>query len=204
MITRILLFCISCLLWASCGNSGQNYVIEGTLPSVKYDGEWIYLVPMENAPGRVDSVKITNASFSFSGQGEEMRVLRLRHLLRIYIQELLVVTEPGTIHVKADSVGSVTGTPQNDALQKWKEGREKKQEAYHFIRTGLRNATGKDSLHLIRIRDSLRMQEQETNFLFLKEQGNNTLGTFMRKMVRGSLTEEQQKLLDESLQKEIH
>jgi len=26
----------------------------------------------------------------------------------------------------------------------------------------------------------------------------------MRKMVRGSLTEEQQKLLDESLQKEIH
>ncbi len=51
-----------------------------------------------------------------------MRVLRLRHLLRIYIQELLVVTEPGTIHVKADSVGSVTGTPQNDALQKWKEG----------------------------------------------------------------------------------
>ena len=165
MKTRILLFCISCLLWASCGNSGQNYVIEGTLPSLKYDGEWIYLVPMENAPGRVDSVKITNASFSFSGQGEEMRVLRLRHLLRIYIQELL---------------------------------------AYHFIRTGLRNATGKDSLHLIRIRDSLRMQEQETNFLFLKEQGNNTLGTFMRKMVRGSLTEEQQKLLDESLQKEIH
>ena len=80
---------------------------------MKYDGEWIYLVPMENAPGRVDSVKITNASFSFSGQGEEMRVLRLRHLLRIYIQELLVVTEPGTIHVKADSVGSVTGTPQN-------------------------------------------------------------------------------------------
>ena len=185
MKTRILFFCISCLLWASCENSRQNYVIEGTLPSV-------------------DSVKITNASFSFSGQGEEMRVLRLRHLLRIYIQELLVVTEPGTIHVKADSVGSVTGTPKNDALQKWKEGREKKQVAYHFIRTGLRNATGKDSLHLIRIRDSLRMQEQETNFLFLKEQGNNTLGTFMRKMVRGSLTEEQQKLLDESLQKEIH
>ena len=122
MKTRILFFCISCLLWASCENSRQNYVIEGTLPSVKYDGEWIYLVPMENAPGRVDSVKITNASFSFSGQGEEMRVLRLRHLLRIYIQELLVVTEPGTIHVKADSVGSVTGTPQNDALQKWKEG----------------------------------------------------------------------------------
>ena len=179
MKTRILLFCISCLLWASCGNSGQNYVIEGTLPSVKYDGEWIYLVPMENAPGRVDSVKITNASFSFSGQGEEMRVLRLRHLLRIYIQELLVVTEPGTIHVKADSVGSVTGTPQNDALQKWKEGREKMQEAYHFIRTGLRNATGKDSLHLTQIRDSLRMKACRRKYIEWGAAGIGALALFL-------------------------
>ena len=204
MKTHFLFFCIGYLFWVSCGNSGQNYVIEGTLPSTKYDGEWIYLVPMENASGRVDSVKIANASFSFSGEGEEMRVLRLRHLLRIYIQELLVVTEPGTIHVKADSLGSVTGTPQNDALQKWKEGREKKQTAYRFIRQGLRTAAGEDSLHLVQMRDTLRKQEQEMNFLFLKEQGNNTLGTFMKKMLRGSLTEEQQKQLDESLQKEIH
>lgn len=204
MKTHFLFFCIGYLFLASCGNSRQNYVIEGTLPSVKYDGEWIYLVPMENAPGRVDSVKIANASFSFSGQGEEMRVLRLRHLLRIYIQELLVVTESGTIYVKADSLGSVTGTLQNDALQKWKEGREKKQAAYRFIRQGLRTAVGEDSLHLVQMRDTLRKQEQEMNLLFLKEQGNNTLGTFMQKMLRGSLTEEQQKQLDESLQKEIH
>lgn len=114
------------------------------------------------------------------------------------------MTEPGTIHVKADSLGSVTGTPQNDALQKWKEGREKKQTAYRFIRQGLRTAAGEDSLHLVQMRDTLRKQEQEMNFLFLKEQGNNTLGTFMQKMLRGSLTEEQQKQLDESLQKEIH
>ncbi|MEL5892431.1 DUF4369 domain-containing protein [Bacteroides sp. GD17] len=200
MKTRILfLGIISCLL-ASCGNSGQHFVIEGTLPSAKYDGEWIYLVPMENAPGRVDSVKISNAAFSFSGQGEEMRVLRLRPILRLRIQELLVVTEPGTIHAKADSIGSVTGTPQNDALQVWKEGREKKQTAYRFIHKGLRKAVGEDSLRLVQMRDTLRMQEQEMNFLFLKEQGNNTLGKFMQKMLRSSLTEEQQKQLDESLQ----
>lgn len=73
-----------------------------------------------------------------------------------------------------------------------------------FHPDGITECHRKDSLHLTQIRDSLRMQEQETNFLFLKEQGNNTLGIFMRKMLRGSLTEEQQKLLDESLQKEIH
>ena len=95
------------------------------------------------------------------------------------------------------------GTPQNDALQKWKEG-GKEARGLPFHPDGTTECHRKDSLHLIQIRDSLRMQEQETNFLFLKEQGNNTLGIFMRKMVRGSLTEEQQKLLDESLQKEIH
>ncbi len=200
MKIRFLLFCLVCLLWISCGNGGQNYVIEGTLPSVKYDGEWIYLVPMENAPGRVDSVKIANASFSFSGQGEEMRVLRLRYALRPHIQELLVVTEPGNIQVTADSIGSVTGTPQNNTLQKWKSEREKKQAGYRFIREGLRTATGTDSLYLTQMRDSLRSQEQEMNYLLLKEQGNNTLGMFMQKMLRGSLTEEQQKQLDESLQ----
>lgn len=200
-----LLFCVSCLLWAGCGNSGRNYQIEGTLPSVQYDGEWIYLVPMENAPGRVDSVKITNASFSFSGKGEEMKVLRLRHQLRIRIQELLVVTEPGTIYVKADSIGSVTGTAQNDALQAWKEDREKRQADYRQIWKAQKTAVGKDSVRLLRKRDTLRLQEQERNFAFLTAQGNNTLGVFMRKILRGTLTEEQKKeLFDESSRKEIH
>lgn len=180
------------LLLTACGKSGRGYVIEGTMPSVRYDGEWIYLVPMENAPGRVDSAKIVNAAFSFKGEGEEMRVLRMRHVLRLYIQELLVVTEPGTIRVKADSIGSVTGTPQNDALQAWKEAREKKQAAFVAARRRLKNAAGEDSLRLVQVLDSLREQERERNFSFLKEQGNNTLGTFMQKTLRGSLTQEQQ------------
>lgn len=200
MKTRFLFLCIICFLLAGCRKPEQSFIIQGTLPSVKYDGEWIYLVPMENAPGRVDSVKIANASFSFKGTGEEMRVLRLRHILRLRIQELLVVTEPGTIHVKADSIGSVTGTPQNEALQSWKEDREKKQIAYQFIRKGLKTAVGADSLQLIQLSDTLRIQEQERDFLFLQKQGNNTLGKFMQKMLRNSLTEEQQKKLDESLQ----
>lgn len=200
MKTHILYLCIGCLLWAGCGDSRQKYRIEGTLPSVQYDGEWIYLVPMENAPGRVDSVKIANASFAFSGQEEEVKVLRMRPPLRLKIQELLVVTEPGMIRVKADSIGTVTGTPQNDALQRWKEDKEKKQAAYWFIRTGLKEATGEDSLGLVQMRDTLRMQEQERDFLLLKEQGTNTLGKFMQNILHASLTEEQKKRLDEGVQ----
>lgn len=200
MKTRFLFLYLIYLLLIGCGNPDQSFIIQGTLPSARYDGEWIYLVPMENPQGRVDSVKIADATFSFKGTGEEMRVLRLRHILRLRIQELLVVTEPGTILVKADSIGSVTGTPQNEALQSWKEDREKKQTAYQFIRKGLRTAVGTDSLRLVQQGDTLRIQEQERNLLFLQQQGNNTLGKFMQKMLRNSLTEDQQKKLNESLQ----
>lgn len=201
MKTRFLLLCVLSLLLAGCGNQGQGYTINGTLPSVKYDGEWMYLVPTENPKGRVDSAQITNGSFRFSGKGEEMRILRMRHVLRLYVQELIVVTEPGTIAVKADSIGSVTGTPQNDALQSWKESREKRQAEYHKIRTLLKKAKGADSLDLLQARDALMQQEGETNFALMQEQGANTLGTFLYKRVRGSLTKEQQEQLDEILQK---
>ncbi len=200
MKVHFLLLCIGCLLAGGCGNREGGFAIEGTLPSVKYDGEWIYLVPMENAPGRVDSVKISNAAFSFSGEGEEVRVLRMRPLLRFDIQELLVVTEPGTIRVTADKIGAVTGTPQNDALQRWKEAREKDRNIYGLISQGLQTAVGEDSLRLVRMGDSLKMREKERNFLLLKEQGNNALGVFMRKMLLSSLTDEQRKQLDEKHQ----
>lgn len=106
-------------------------MIEGTLPSVKYDGEWIYLVPMENAPGRVDSVKITNASFLFRTRGGDEGVASAPSAAYLH---------PGT--AGGDGAGNHTcegrlcrfgnGHSANDALQKWKEGREKKQEAYHL------------------------------------------------------------------------
>ncbi len=139
MKTRILLFCISCLLWASCENSGQNYVIEGTLPSLKYDGNGYTSCRwrMRRAGG---FCKDNQCLFFFPDKGGDEGVASAPSAAYLH---------PGT----AGGDGNYTcegrlcrlgnGTPQNDALQKWKEGREKKQEAYHFIRTGLRNATGK-------------------------------------------------------------
>ena len=152
---RLEYFWLLCLfLLAGCKEHSHDYTITGTLPSEQYDGEWMYLTPMENARGRIDSVKISNASFTFTGSGEEMRVLRLRPILRLKIQELLVVTEPGQITVKADSIGSVTGTPQNNALQEWKEMREKKLAAYGQLRRELKASVGTDSLLLVqRLKD---------------------------------------------------
>lgn len=200
-ILRVLYVClVAVFLFTGCRDHSHDYKIMGTLPSDKFNGEWVYLVPMKNPFGRVDSVKIADATFSFTGSGEEVRVLRLRPILRLEIQELLVVTEPGQITIKADSIGSVTGTPQNDALQEWKEMREKKLASYGQLRRKLKVSVGADSLALAQQLKDLRNEERAYNFQFLCRLGHNTLGLFMQEMLRPTLTDEQKKHLDESIQ----
>ena len=175
---------LTCLI--SC-KLEKKFKIEGAVPSTIYDGEWIYLVPAEGACStNVDSVKIANASFTFSGNKEQMAIIRTRAVLRLKLQELLIVTEPGTAKVVISSASSVHGTPQNDALQLWKEEREKSMAAYNFIRRGLQTVSGKDSLRWVAQKDAIIKRERIYNERFLKEQRDNTVGIFIRKMTGGS------------------
>ena len=183
--TLYLLLILACL--TGCKADHNKFTMEGTVPSTKYDGEWIYLVPAEGAnSSNVDSTKIKNASFTFKGDIERIAIIRTRPILRLSLQELLVVTESGNIKVVLNSPSSVHGTPQNDALQLWKEEKEKNMAAYNFIRKGLQTVSGKDSLRWIAQKDTLQERERIYNERFLKEQGNNTVGTFIRKMVGGT------------------
>ena len=97
-------FTLLCLF--ACQSNDSKYIIKGTLPTAQQDGEWIYLAPMENASiENIDSTRIENARFTFQGTGEEMKVLRMRILLRLKFQELLVVTEPGVTSVRIHQLG---------------------------------------------------------------------------------------------------
>lgn len=114
-------FTLLCLF--ACQSNDSQYIIEGTLPTAQQDGEWIYLAPMENASiENIDSTRIENARFTFQGTGEEMKVLRMRILLRLKFQELLVVTEPGVTSVRIDSISSASGTPQTTPCSIGKTG----------------------------------------------------------------------------------
>lgn len=114
------LLVLAAFLVIACSDR-PRYIIQGTVPTGKYEGEWIYSTPAEgNIVGRIDSCRITQGRFRFEGDSEEVRIIRLRPILRFVAEEMLVVTEPGTIHVKVDSVSSVWGTRQNDLMQQWK------------------------------------------------------------------------------------
>ena len=163
-------FTLLCLF--ACQSNDSKYIIEGTLPTAQQDGEWIYLAPMENASiENIDSTRIENARFTFQGTGEEMKVLRMRILLRLKFQELLVVTE---------------------------DRKQKTDSESYALWTALKTCSPEDSIRIKQTWDSLRVETQAFNYAFMKEHINQTVGKFLYKMIKTSLTEELRKELDEA------
>ena len=95
--------------------------IHGTLPSDKYDGNYIFLVPVFNTDSvGVDSTKIVGREFELVTSKHVVADIRLPYRVRYGIQNLLVVTEPGDVFASIDTISKGWGTPQNDSIQMWK------------------------------------------------------------------------------------
>ncbi len=188
---------LALLLLSSC-NSGDRFHINGTVPDKSYDGEWIYLVPLVNAPvERVDSTVINNAAFSFSGKVKEpeIYVIRTRPFLRLSLQELLVVKEPGDIRAKIASNSIVTGTALNDSLQSWKTKKELFDYNTKILEQNYYAATEAqlDSIQLLR--EDLASARNTYYFEFAKNNRENVVGKLVFRMMKGTFTPEQQKEL---------
>lgn len=191
-----ILFFVSALLAlsVSCSDNRQTaleadeFLIEGHLPAEKYDSAILYLVPMQGPqPRPVDSVFVKkDGSFSFRGNVEQMAVLRLELRRRYGIQDLLVVTEPGRTTVVLDSISSSSGTPQNNALQQWKDHQQKVIEAGVRLNE-LRKRVGWDGEEFIAARDSVREESGEFNYRFLKNLGRQTVSIYINKIFSGKL-----------------
>lgn len=112
--------CAGVTLLASCSHN-KEYVIYGTVSNPDLEGAQVFLVPLENAVKEtIDSVCIHNQMFEFRGTEEKMADIRIERFKRLGNENLLVVTEPGEIHVTIGEISSGRGTPQNDSLQVWK------------------------------------------------------------------------------------
>jgi len=138
------------LLFAACTN--HSTVIEGTLPSDKYDKQVAYWVPFEGASSKtVDSTLIHKNTFRLvvsDHNRNKMGIVRLHYLLRWGIQDLLVFTEPGTVKVKLDSISSAAGTPLNEVLQNWKDRKMSYDKEAYALREKFRNASPNDTTEL--------------------------------------------------------
>lgn len=111
----------SATLTACAWQSGDECHIHGTLPSDKWDGQYVFFVPMYDKDSiGVDSTKIKGNEFDFTTSKSAVSDIRLSWRTRFGIESHLVAYEPGQVDVHLDTLSSGGGTPQNDSLQAWK------------------------------------------------------------------------------------
>lgn len=110
------------ILGACAGSGHQECHVSGTLPSAKWDGQYVFFVPMTKTDSLgVDSVKIAGNTFDYVTTRSMTFDIRLSWRTRYGIESLLMVAEPGNVAVRLDSVSSCVGTPLNDSLEVWKD-----------------------------------------------------------------------------------
>lgn len=165
-----------------CGcNQKNRYRIYGTMSDNSCDGAQIFLVPAIGPQTKltVDSVVIKDGKFYFEGNKEQVAILRMEHKHRLNNQELLVITEPGDINVSMGNVGSVTGTKQNDNLQKWKAMHESliNQLPEKWEKWKMSNDSTDFKIYL-KLYDSLSNIEIDYTYKFLVEEKGSTLGKY--------------------------
>ncbi|PZX16822.1 uncharacterized protein DUF4369 [Breznakibacter xylanolyticus] len=184
----MLMFCIY-----GC-SEGARFVIRGQLQGAQYDGEKIYMVPIENASlHRIDSTVIKNGQFWFDGVADtiEIYVLRARPLLRLQLQELLVVKEPGDIQVTLSENSVASGTSLNDSLQMWKREKMQLDSLYYSYYNKIRHSNDSVKSLLMDSLTSLQNRSVAYHFGFVKHNGDNVVGQLVQKMMEGAFTQDQ-------------
>lgn len=172
-LSLIFACCLSIIAF-SCTKSQDEWVVKGSTSLERLNGQQVFIVPCnpssmtfsskhyEDSIG-VDSVYIENGQFEFRGKGEFLARITVDKMVRYGTQDLMIVTEPGyTITVEIDSVSHGGGSPQNEALEKWKTMKiahdaitgPKVQQAYHLRHLG-------DSATAQAISDSLKIFNEQ-------------------------------------------
>lgn len=193
------LYLISLFFLIACTKNSPVLSLQGRVPGTTYDGEMVYLVPFKGATSEtVDSTYIIDGTFEFNKpvKQKEIAIIRTRPLLRLSLQELLVVIEPGQLSVELDKESSASGTTLNDALQLWKEKKTQSEEARILLKQMLQVADDSSKVELQARLDQQVKDFSTYNFEFVRENKDNIVGQFVYTMVEGGLTDQQKEILN--------
>ena len=188
-ITRHIIEAIALLTLAGCGGQTAlpRYEVEVTAPQA-LEGEWLYLAPLDGNSQQMDSARVEEGKALFRGDvPEAMRILRTRVALRLDYQELLLVTETGRTYVTLDSLSYSRGTPQNEALNRWKLRREASNQTLRTLHTQLIEQPHDTSLRKAYAEEMNAMHRYTLDFA--SRYRDFTVGQFLYQQIRSSLSE---------------
>ncbi len=188
-ITKHSLGLIALLTLAGCGGQTAlpRYEVEVTAPQA-LEGEWLYLAPIDGNSQGIDSARVEAGKALFCGdEPEAMRILRTRIALRLDYQELLLVTEKGRTYVTLDSLSYSRGTPQNEALNRWKLRREQSNQTLRTLHEQLVVQPNDTSLRKAYANEMTDMHRYTLDFA--SRYRDFTVGSFLYQQIRSSLSE---------------
>jgi len=192
----IILFLI--VLFIGCRDN-KSYTIKGSVPASSFNGEYVYMIPMDNyTRGRGDSALISDSCFVFKGKADsaQIYILRLQKSLSSFeLQDILFVREAGEIQVKFMERSVVGGTALNDSLQKYKQRKESYDDQYFKLSNRISKADSLEKILLTSKSDSLKKESINYHFLFAKNNYGNIVGKLVKRIMGTSFTEEQKKEL---------
>jgi len=195
MKSVIQLSCYSVIILFVVACTNNSAVIQGSLPNDNYRDEWVYWAPMEGASSKtVDSVRINHDSFRLvlSAQNHnKLGIVRVRPVLRLALQEVVVFTEPGIIEVKLDSVSSASGTPLNEALQIWKNRKHQFDRETSILRKKLRTAETSEADVIRTEIEKVAADYYHDIFQMVLKNQNNEIGRFLLLRYKTFFTAEQ-------------
>lgn len=174
-----LLFCSAC--------TENKSVIEGKLPNKSYDNEVVYLVPFKGATKEtVDSALIKDGSFRFilkPKKQNQVFIVRVKPLLRLSLQDLLIISEPGTVYVNLNSSSSASGTPLNQTLQQWKEKKFVYDSTFYSFNRQYRKETDESVKKRLQSElDELNKEYKTYEDSLIEKNRDNPAGQFIRSL----------------------
>lgn len=168
IIALLLLVCLK----ASSQSTGRNFEMQGKID--QNDGT-IYMVYDDSARTIMDSSRILNGTFQFSGNITQPLIayLNLTKTLRVDIRTVYVFLEPSEITVQLKSkplrMVKVEGSKTHSDLVEWKTADTKLKESFSVALNRLETET--DSNKLKMLQDSLVLyndQKRKTEYNFIK------------------------------------
>ena len=184
---------------ACCKNNST--VIEGSLTSDRYDNEWVYWVPFKyDSLKTVDSALIQKNAFKLlisDHNRDKIGIIRVRYQLRLALQDILVYTEPGIVHVHLDSLSRSTGTPLNDVLQNWKDRKHSYDTEIYDMRRKYRKADDSEKEKIKEQMEKASTAYKNDIYQIILENKNNEAGKFIYSINKRQFTDEQVKEIED-------
>jgi len=175
----------SIMSFAAC--TGNESIIEGRVPDASYDNEKVYLVPVKDASSKtVDSTLIREGRFQFKlkpGKQNRMFIVRVKPLLRFSLQDILIISEPGTVYVAMDKNSSSSGTPLNQTLQQWKEKKHASDSIYYTLYRKYKEET--DEEEKVRLQSEIEETKKDYRSYadsLAERNKENAVGQFIRSL----------------------